>query len=103
MRGARPPASCRTAVETASSTGASGKSVTTAIHSPATDARRAASSARIGGTVTDVLRWFHPVLKAKLLRRDRPQRVQVNGDAFALWRDAAGRACAVADACPHRF
>lgn len=50
----------------------------------------------------DVLRWFHPVLKAKRLR-GKPARVQVNGHAFALWRDQNGKACGVADACPHRF
>ncbi|MBK7861306.1 MAG: Rieske 2Fe-2S domain-containing protein [Archangiaceae bacterium] len=51
----------------------------------------------------DVLRWFHPVLKATRLGRGRPQQVLVNDAAYALWRDGSGRACAVADACPHRF
>src|SRR4051812_15339872 len=53
--------------------------------------------------MADVLRWFHPVLRSKLLRRGKPHRVQVNGEAFALWRDASGKPCGVADSCPHRF
>ena len=50
----------------------------------------------------DVLRWFHPLLKASRLQRT-PQRVQVNGEAYALFRGEGGKPAAVADACPHRF
>lgn len=47
-------------------------------------------------------RFFHPVLPARKLRR-APVRVEVAGRAFALFRDASGRARGVADRCPHRF
>jgi phenylpropionate dioxygenase-like ring-hydroxylating dioxygenase large terminal subunit len=50
----------------------------------------------------DVLRWFHPVLKASRLKR-QPVRVTVNGEAFAFFRDSQGNPAALADACPHRF
>jgi len=46
-------------------------------------------------------RFFHPVLPAKKLKK-KPVRVVLNGERFALWRDANGTPCAVADACPHR-
>lgn len=52
--------------------------------------------------MSDVLRWFHPLLKGSLLG-STPRRVQVNGEAYALFRDADGKPAAVADACPHRF
>ena len=52
--------------------------------------------------MTEVLRYFHPLLKGSLLGRT-PRRVQVNGEAYALFRDANGKPAAVADACPHRF
>lgn len=53
--------------------------------------------------MADVLRWFHPVLKGSLLPASKPVRVEVNGERFALFRDASGKAACVADACPHRF
>jgi phenylpropionate dioxygenase-like ring-hydroxylating dioxygenase large terminal subunit len=50
----------------------------------------------------DVLRFFHPVLASRALRRD-PVRVTVDGRDFVLFRDGAGRAAALVDRCPHRF
>ncbi len=47
-------------------------------------------------------RFFHPVLPARKLRK-APVRVEVAGRAFALYRDATGRARGVVDRCPHRF
>jgi len=52
-------------------------------------------------TTADPLRFFHPVLPIKDLGK-APRRVVVAGQRLALWRDGAGRARAVADACPHR-
>jgi len=52
--------------------------------------------------MTAVTRFFHPVLPSRALRRD-PVKVTIDGESFALFRDARGRACAVADRCPHRF
>lgn len=49
----------------------------------------------------DLTRFFHPVLPAKQLR-GKPVAVTIAGRKYALWRDAAGRPCAVVDACPHR-
>ena len=46
-------------------------------------------------------RFFHPVLPARKLGKG-PKLVVLGGERFALWRDASGKACAVADACPHR-
>jgi phenylpropionate dioxygenase-like ring-hydroxylating dioxygenase large terminal subunit len=51
--------------------------------------------------MTDVTRYFHPVLAARKLQRG-PVPVQIAGHRYALWRDASGRPAAVADACPHR-
>ncbi|AFE09149.1 Rieske family iron-sulfur cluster-binding protein [Corallococcus coralloides DSM 2259] len=50
----------------------------------------------------DVVRHFHPVLPSRQLRR-QPVRVELAGHAYALFRDAAGKAAALSDACPHRF
>jgi phenylpropionate dioxygenase-like ring-hydroxylating dioxygenase large terminal subunit len=50
----------------------------------------------------DVIRFFHPVLPARALRR-KPVRVELAGRAYVLFRNGAGRAAALADACPHRF
>lgn len=49
----------------------------------------------------DLTRFFHPVLSAAALKK-KPVAVTLAGRKYALWRDAGGRACAVADACPHR-
>src|SRR5262245_57375039 len=46
-------------------------------------------------------RFVHPVLPADRLKK-KPVRVTIGDERFALWRDATGAACAVADACPHR-
>jgi phenylpropionate dioxygenase-like ring-hydroxylating dioxygenase large terminal subunit len=46
-------------------------------------------------------RFFHPVLPSRQLGKG-PKLVVLNGERFALWRDANGKPCAVADACPHR-
>lgn len=54
-----------------------------------------ASSSRPDASATPVL------LSSQL--RGAPVRVELGGAAFALWRDASGRACAVLDRCPHRF
>jgi phenylpropionate dioxygenase-like ring-hydroxylating dioxygenase large terminal subunit len=50
----------------------------------------------------DVTRFFHPVLAARKLRK-KPVRIELAGRAYALFRDATGKAAALADACPHRF
>jgi phenylpropionate dioxygenase-like ring-hydroxylating dioxygenase large terminal subunit len=50
----------------------------------------------------DVTRFFHPVLPARALRK-KPLRLELAGRAYALFRDGAGKAAALADACPHRF
>lgn len=47
-------------------------------------------------------RFFHPVLPASALRKDRPAGVRIGGRGFALFRDARGAPAAVADLCPHR-
>ncbi|HEX4515196.1 MAG TPA: Rieske 2Fe-2S domain-containing protein [Polyangiaceae bacterium] len=49
-----------------------------------------------------LLRFFHPVLASRALRT-KPVKVSVAGESFALFRDERGRACALADRCPHRF
>lgn len=46
-------------------------------------------------------RHFHPVVRAAKLK-SQPLRVEIDGDGFALWRDAAGTPRAVHDRCPHR-
>jgi phenylpropionate dioxygenase-like ring-hydroxylating dioxygenase large terminal subunit len=51
--------------------------------------------------MSDLLRFFHPVLPAAALRK-KPVAVQIGSRRFALWRDQQGRAAAVDDACPHR-
>jgi phenylpropionate dioxygenase-like ring-hydroxylating dioxygenase large terminal subunit len=53
-------------------------------------------------TLPDVTRYFHPILAARDLAQ-KPKRVVIAGRRYALWRDAAGRAAAVDDACPHRL
>lgn len=53
------------------------------------------------GPAADVLRFFHPVLPSKGLRRG-PVRVRVAGRDYALFRDTKGRAAALDDTCPHR-
>jgi phenylpropionate dioxygenase-like ring-hydroxylating dioxygenase large terminal subunit len=50
----------------------------------------------------DVTRFFHPVLPARALRK-KPLRIELAGRAYALFRDATGKAAALADTCPHRF
>lgn len=50
----------------------------------------------------DVTRFFHPVLPARKLR-DKPVRVVLDGQAYALFRDKTGRAAALLDRCAHRF
>lgn len=50
----------------------------------------------------DILRFFHPVLKASDLGR-RPAKVEVNGRSFVFFRDNNGQAAALLDRCPHRF
>jgi phenylpropionate dioxygenase-like ring-hydroxylating dioxygenase large terminal subunit len=52
--------------------------------------------------LSDITRFFHPVLAAARLRNG-PVRVEVAGRKYALWRDASGAAAAVVDACPHRL
>jgi phenylpropionate dioxygenase-like ring-hydroxylating dioxygenase large terminal subunit len=49
-----------------------------------------------------VTRFFHPVLPSRALRK-KPKRAIVDGEAYVLFRDAGGRACALVDRCPHRF
>ncbi|HTQ02686.1 MAG TPA: Rieske 2Fe-2S domain-containing protein [Polyangiaceae bacterium] len=51
--------------------------------------------------MSDLLRFFHPVLPSAALAK-KPVAVSVGSRRFALWRDAAGRPAAVDDACPHR-
>jgi phenylpropionate dioxygenase-like ring-hydroxylating dioxygenase large terminal subunit len=50
---------------------------------------------------SDPIRFFHPVLAARDLRR-APVRVEIAGRAYALFRDHEGRPSALGDACPHR-
>jgi phenylpropionate dioxygenase-like ring-hydroxylating dioxygenase large terminal subunit len=45
---------------------------------------------------------FHPVLRADQLR-DKPVRVTIAGEHYALFRTADGTPAAVRDRCPHRF
>jgi phenylpropionate dioxygenase-like ring-hydroxylating dioxygenase large terminal subunit len=49
-----------------------------------------------------ISRFFHPVLPSAKLGT-KPVRVVLGGEAYALFRDAAGRAGALVDRCPHRF
>ena len=51
--------------------------------------------------MSDVTRFFHPVLAASKLKR-APVRVELAGNAYVLFRDASGRAAALADTCAHR-
>ncbi len=48
-----------------------------------------------------ILRYFHPVLPSRGLRRV-PVSVQIGGLKYVLFRDTAGRAAALDEACPHR-
>ena len=50
----------------------------------------------------DPLRYFHPVLTSSELGK-KPVRVELAGSAYALFRDQTGKACGVADRCPHRY
>ena len=50
----------------------------------------------------DLLRYFHPVLTSSELAK-KPVRVELAGSVYALFRDGTGKACAVADRCPHRY
>ncbi len=52
--------------------------------------------------MTDLTRFFHPVLAARALGREKPVLVQLAGRRIALFRDASGAPAAVDDACPHR-
>ena len=45
---------------------------------------------------------WHPVLDADELPAGAPRPARLLGEALVLWRDAAGRAQAWADRCPHR-
>ncbi len=49
-----------------------------------------------------VTRFFHPALPSRSLKK-KPVRVTIDDEPYALFRDAAGHARAVADRCPHRF
>jgi phenylpropionate dioxygenase-like ring-hydroxylating dioxygenase large terminal subunit len=51
--------------------------------------------------MSNVLKYFHPVLRSKELRK-LPVQVEVAGCKIALFRDAEGRAAALNDLCPHR-
>src|SRR6185369_4375428 len=53
-------------------------------------------------SMTDVLRYFHPVASSLALHPG-PARAEVLGRGFALFRDGSGSAAALADTCPHRF
>lgn len=48
-----------------------------------------------------VLRYFHPVLPSKSLRK-KPVQITVAGQTYVLFRDATQRVGALADLCPHR-
>jgi phenylpropionate dioxygenase-like ring-hydroxylating dioxygenase large terminal subunit len=48
-----------------------------------------------------ILQYFHPVLLSRALGK-RPVRVTLAGHPVVLFRDAAGRAAALDDRCPHR-
>ncbi len=52
--------------------------------------------------MTDLTRFFHPVLDTGALGRDKPVLVHLNSSRIALFRDALGAPAAVDDACPHR-
>ena len=52
--------------------------------------------------MASLTRFFHPVLAASALRRDRPAGVRIGGRDFALFRDGSGAPAAVSDLCPHR-
>ncbi len=47
-------------------------------------------------------RFFHPVLRASKLGK-RPVRVEVDSQAYVLFRDGSGKPAALRDRCPHRF
>jgi phenylpropionate dioxygenase-like ring-hydroxylating dioxygenase large terminal subunit len=47
-------------------------------------------------------RFFHPVAPSRAVGR-KPVRIMLDGEAFVLFRDGEGRACALVDQCPHRF
>ena len=48
------------------------------------------------------LRFWHPVLTAAALSRDRPAAVRVAGRDLVLFRDAGGAPAALEDRCAHR-
>jgi phenylpropionate dioxygenase-like ring-hydroxylating dioxygenase large terminal subunit len=48
-----------------------------------------------------VLRYFHPVLRSKKLKK-KPVRVTFGKKNYVFFRDAEGRAAALLDKCPHR-
>jgi phenylpropionate dioxygenase-like ring-hydroxylating dioxygenase large terminal subunit len=50
----------------------------------------------------DVVRFFHPVMQSRALRRG-PVRVVIADHPYVLFRDASGAAAALEDRCPHRF
>lgn len=52
--------------------------------------------------MSELLRYFHPVLPAAKLRK-APVKVSFDGKGFAFFRDHDGRPRALLDRCPHRF
>ena len=53
-------------------------------------------------TSLDVLRYFHPILPCRALRK-RPVQTTIAGRKYVLFRDGSGRAAALDDRCPHRY
>lgn len=46
--------------------------------------------------------YWYPILQSEELPKDRPVGLTVLGEGLAVWRDADGAPCVVADRCPHR-
>ncbi len=46
--------------------------------------------------------YWYPIAHSDALGRDEPIGVALLGEELALWRDAAGKVCAVHGRCPHR-
>lgn len=49
-----------------------------------------------------ILRFLHPVLPGKQLRK-QPVKIVLNNTAYVLFRDNLGQAQCLADRCPHRY
>ena len=49
-----------------------------------------------------LLESWYVVALASSLGVNRPLRVQLHGETFAIWRDAQGRPAALQDRCPHK-